>query len=564
MEVKNAPEKMNGTQEMESPEMGGLSLAPPAFQLMASGGGGVVQRQEATPTPEGTAEPTPIQVPDSYRDPIANSNTSVDNIRQIIAAWEANDPNRDDRKLAYMLATTEHETAGTMHGIHEGFSDNYWRGDYADDGYWGRGFVQLTWEDNYEGMEEQTGVDLTEYPEAALLPAISAEVTANGMMDGDFTSRALNTYIPVTDNGDGTTTQGAANWTGARSVVNGDGLNFGPAAEGILTSIRAFRTGAADGTITVDLATYLMEETDHFESARAADANRALEALGYMEFSTRGFGDDATAEQERYTEDVRQTGYAFDINHMTAVATAALKRFQQDFNRDHNLVTPLNEDGVLDDATWKALVQAGRIPAGNNMIDYAFHGEVTAIDPVGQAWADYAAGTLTLEALAERLVGLMPVPNAQTVLDMFTNAGANAGELAYQLSVMAPTHDQLAYFNPSIREMMYNILNTSTEERHRGMAQRLVDLNAYTQPTLPYLVYTVPAGRFMGQIAEELGTTVEELQAFNNLHNPDGQIVNANNIREGQQIRYPNPAYDSSAQASTPADVANYLPPQPQ
>ena len=49
--------------------------------------------------------------------------------------------------LAYALATTFHETARTMQPIEE-----YGRGkgkSYGPTGFWGRGFVQLTWDTNY-------------------------------------------------------------------------------------------------------------------------------------------------------------------------------------------------------------------------------------------------------------------------------------------------------------------------------------------------------------------------------------------------------------------------------
>src|SRR5499427_4123767 len=69
----------------------------------------------------------------------------------------------DDRHLAYILGTTFHETAQTMQPISE-----YGKGQGKKYGvpagpynqvYYGRGFVQLTWYDNYVAMQKALGAN---------------------------------------------------------------------------------------------------------------------------------------------------------------------------------------------------------------------------------------------------------------------------------------------------------------------------------------------------------------------------------------------------------------------
>src|SRR5262245_4181357 len=103
----------------------------------------------------------------------------VDGQNFILAMWEQYaPPDWDLRYLAYMLATTFHETAKTMLPIEE-----YGKGSGHDYGvpdpetgqaYYGRGFVQLTWKDNYcratQELDLHDTKDLEWHAECALDP----------------------------------------------------------------------------------------------------------------------------------------------------------------------------------------------------------------------------------------------------------------------------------------------------------------------------------------------------------------------------------------------------------
>jgi putative chitinase len=139
----------------------------------------------------------------------------------ILLRWEVNPPCSDLRHLAYPLATTKHETASTMMPIEEygkGKGHEYGNTDpETGQAYYGRGYVQLTWRDNYckatKELQLEGDDDLEWHCERALDPGIAAEVMFCGMEEGWF--RPPNTlsrfFNDDTDDA-----------YGAREIINGD------------------------------------------------------------------------------------------------------------------------------------------------------------------------------------------------------------------------------------------------------------------------------------------------------------------------------------------------------
>ena len=150
----------------------------------------------------------------------------VAGIDYILSCWMASGL-KDLRWLAYMLATTFHETARTMQPIEEyGKGKNYKYGKKLkrsgqpytkpDKIYYGRGYVQLTWYENYELMGRLLNIDLLRYPEYALRPDVAARIMFEGMTKGassfgDFTGKCLEMYFNAT-------TEDPIN---ARKIING-------------------------------------------------------------------------------------------------------------------------------------------------------------------------------------------------------------------------------------------------------------------------------------------------------------------------------------------------------
>jgi hypothetical protein len=119
----------------------------------------------------------------------------------------AEDPNVTDvRWAAYMLATVKHECADTWRPIEEygkGQGRPYGTpvivtvpdGTQYSNVYYGRGFVQLTWKQNYDKMGQALGSALALHPEQALEPAMAYNIMSHGMRAGSFTGLGLGRYI---------------------------------------------------------------------------------------------------------------------------------------------------------------------------------------------------------------------------------------------------------------------------------------------------------------------------------------------------------------------------------
>lgn len=153
------------------------------------------------------------------------SQRQVDGLSYLLDMWEGVfEPRAAELStmwLAYALATAYHETAQTMLPIEE-----YGKGSGKDYGeptgiyeqcYYGRGYVQLTWEENYKKAEDildsSYGMDCPchEYPHRMLEAEPAAVVLYDGMIDGWFTGVGLPEFFNTDE-------EDAVN---ARKIVNG-------------------------------------------------------------------------------------------------------------------------------------------------------------------------------------------------------------------------------------------------------------------------------------------------------------------------------------------------------
>jgi hypothetical protein len=105
-------------------------------------------------------------------------------------------------QLAYILATAYHESGHTMKPIEEMGGDKYLRSKKYYPWY-GRGYVQITWEDNYKKYGITNAAD-------ALKPEVAMHVLFDGMLNGVFTGRRLDRYVNLKE----------SNFPSARQVVN--------------------------------------------------------------------------------------------------------------------------------------------------------------------------------------------------------------------------------------------------------------------------------------------------------------------------------------------------------
>jgi putative chitinase len=145
----------------------------------------------------------------------------VDGMSAILDIWEEEPLSDDLRWLAYPLATTKHETASTMQPIEEygkGEGMSYGKPDpNTGECYYGRGFVQLTWSDNYKKADNELGFEGEDscylHPDNALDLRKAADIMFLGMAEGWFRSgQTLAKYFnDSTDDA-----------YGAREIINGD------------------------------------------------------------------------------------------------------------------------------------------------------------------------------------------------------------------------------------------------------------------------------------------------------------------------------------------------------
>lgn len=137
------------------------------------------------------------------------SRSQVAGIEGILDAFTVTGDGRD-KTLAYGLATARREVGAGMVPVREGFcrtdaaarayvAKHYPNKDYGKPAgpwghvYYGRGFVQLTWFDNYDA--EGIAAD----PDRALDPAFAAELMFAGLLDGRWNGqgKGIAFYLPA-------------------------------------------------------------------------------------------------------------------------------------------------------------------------------------------------------------------------------------------------------------------------------------------------------------------------------------------------------------------------------
>ena len=158
---------------------------------------------------------------DSIRKTITLTNENVRGFEFLLQ--EAESRKIPLHKLAYILATTYHETAARMQPIAEygkGKGRPYGaRGKYGQAQY-GRGYVQLTWDANYEKADRELrmGGALLKNFDKALEPQYAAPILFAGMEHGWFTGKKLDDFIDSIDESD---EEDGREFEGARRIING-------------------------------------------------------------------------------------------------------------------------------------------------------------------------------------------------------------------------------------------------------------------------------------------------------------------------------------------------------
>ena len=153
-----------------------------------------------------------------------SSQSQVDGIESMLTQLESDADVNDERWAAYMFATVKHECDDKWQPIEEygkGAGRPYGKpvtvkgsdGQTYTNKYYGRGYVQLTWDYNYKNLSTALGLGdaLYIHPEKALEPDVAYKVMSYGMRNGTFTGKKLSNYI----------TGSTCDYKNARRIING-------------------------------------------------------------------------------------------------------------------------------------------------------------------------------------------------------------------------------------------------------------------------------------------------------------------------------------------------------
>lgn len=154
----------------------------------------------------------------------ATTQNQVDGLERLLTFIELDPDVTDIRWAAYMLATVKWECGDTWQPIEEGGKGAGYpygvavkakdqSGKVYTNTYYGRGYVQLTWKDNYQKMSKalKLGDDLVIHPEKALAPVTAYSIMSYGMRNGSFTGKKLSDFINAAQ----------GDYKNARKIING-------------------------------------------------------------------------------------------------------------------------------------------------------------------------------------------------------------------------------------------------------------------------------------------------------------------------------------------------------
>jgi hypothetical protein len=115
---------------------------------------------------------------------------------------------------AYLLATVRHETADTYLPVKEAYwkpnAEEWRKRNLSYYPWYGRGFVQLTWKENYAKAGKKLGMDFITNPDIVMSQRIAYQILLRGCSEGWFTGKKLADYIKP----------GSVDYVNARMVVN--------------------------------------------------------------------------------------------------------------------------------------------------------------------------------------------------------------------------------------------------------------------------------------------------------------------------------------------------------
>lgn len=100
-------------------------------------------------------------------------------------------------QIAYVLATTQHETNNTFKPVREAYwlSETWRKKNLRYYPYYGRGYVQITWLRNYDYYSKLLKVDMVKDPDIAMRENVALFILVHGFKNGIFTGKKISDYI---------------------------------------------------------------------------------------------------------------------------------------------------------------------------------------------------------------------------------------------------------------------------------------------------------------------------------------------------------------------------------
>lgn len=117
------------------------------------------------------------------------------------------------KQWAYVFATVFHETGATFLPVIEAhwLSEAWRKKNLQYYPYYGRGYVQITWDYNYKAYSKKLAIDLLNNPELSMIPENSWFILVDGFKNGVFTGKKISGYI----------NDKKADYKNARRIING-------------------------------------------------------------------------------------------------------------------------------------------------------------------------------------------------------------------------------------------------------------------------------------------------------------------------------------------------------
>ena len=117
------------------------------------------------------------------------------------------------KQIAYIIATAKWETNHKCVPVREAYwlSEEWRKKHLRYYPYYGRGYAQITWKENYERFGKLLNLDLVNEPDLALRPEVASKILVLGMRDGLFTGVSLD---------DVTNDDGSVDFVKARKIIN--------------------------------------------------------------------------------------------------------------------------------------------------------------------------------------------------------------------------------------------------------------------------------------------------------------------------------------------------------